>query len=98
MGPAYLGGAEPPHIAVGLFLFLMILLSVWRALWAGRAEWSVRIAGAYLVCPPVFSGTGGFLVFCGMELKSGFAWIILGTGVGASLRAAHTQRVHGHAR
>ena len=70
----------------GLIAFIVLMFSIWRMFWNGRKQWAVRVAGAYLLSILFFAATGGFLVFSTMQLRSGFAWIILGIGGGASLR------------
>lgn len=71
----------------GLLSFVLIMFSIWRLFWEGRKQWVVRVAGAFLLSILFFASTSVFLVFSTMQLRSGFAWIILGIGAGASLRA-----------
>jgi O-antigen ligase len=78
--------------AIGLLGFILIMFSIWRVFWSGREQWAVRVAGASLLCLLVYSSTGGFFVFNDLQLRSGFAWIILGIGAGASLRAMKDAR------
>ncbi|MGV8058415.1 MAG: O-antigen ligase family protein [Smithellaceae bacterium] len=70
----------------GLLGFVLIMFSIWRLFWAGRKQWVVRVAGAFLLSSLFFASTCEFLVFSSMQLRSGFAWVILGIGAGASFR------------
>jgi O-antigen ligase len=71
---------------VGLLLFIILMFSIWKTLWIGRREKAVRVAGSFLLAALFFSSTVEFLIF-NMQLRNGFAWIIFGIGMGASLRA-----------
>jgi O-antigen ligase len=77
---------------VGLLLFLSILFSIWRLFWSGRKQWTVRVAGSFLLSLLFFSCTAEFLVFTTMQLRSGFVWIVLGLGAASSLRAMSKAR------
>lgn len=71
----------------GLLSFVLIMFSMWRLFWEGRKQWTVRVAGAFLLSILFFTSTAEFLVFSTVQLRSGFAWIIMGIGAGASFRA-----------
>jgi O-antigen ligase len=71
----------------GLAGCVLVLFAIWRWFWAGRHEWTVRVAGAFLAGVMVFSTTAEYMFFSAMRLESGFAWAALGVGAGACLRA-----------
>jgi len=70
---------------VGLLIYLLIFFSIWHLYWAGRKDTIVRVVGSFLLSSMFFSSTGQFWIF-NAPLHSAFAWIILGIGIGASLR------------
>ena len=74
-----------------------MLFCIWQLFWIGRYQWAVRIAGAFLLAMLFFSTTGDNLVFSGQQLRNGFAWIVLGIGAGACLRAKADERRTLHA-
>lgn len=78
--------------AVGLLGFILIMFSIWRLYWSAREQWAVRVAGAFLLCALFFASTGEYFAFSTLQLRSGFGWIILGIGAGASLRAMKNAR------
>jgi O-antigen ligase len=80
---------------VGLAGFLIVLSFIWRCFWTGRTEWAVRIAGAFLLTMLFFSTTADNLIFSAQQLRNGFAWIALGIGAGACLRARKNARAAG---
>ena len=83
---------------VGLFSFVLIIFSIWRIFWNGRKLWPVRVSGSFLLALLLFASTTEFLVFSTLPLRSGFAWIILGIGAGASLRAEIDRQLSRHDR
>ena len=73
--------------AIGLIGFFVMMFSVWKTFWWGRKDPAVRVAGAFLLCVLFFAATSDYLVLTELRLRSGFAWILLGIGAGAALRA-----------
>ena len=72
---------------IGFLSFTLLLFMVWRLFWKGREQLVVRVTGSFLISIMFFSSTGTFLFFTEMSLRSGLAWIALGMGAGACLRA-----------
>jgi O-antigen ligase len=70
---------------VGLFGYLFIFFNIWIFFWRGRGKRVVKIVGSFLISSLFFSATGQYWIF-NVPLQSAFGWIVLGIGVGASLR------------
>ena len=71
---------------VGLFLFLLIIYKIWMRLWIARETKEVRIVGSYIIALLFFITFSKFLVLSTLPLYSLFSWIIIGIGVGSSLK------------
>lgn len=78
---------------VGLVLFIFILFGIWKTFWIGRNEWAVRISASFLIATVFFGTTTEFLIFH-WPIRSGLGWVILGVGLGATLKAIKAQSRH----
>ena len=74
---------------VGLLIYLSIFFSIWKIFWIGRKKRVVRIVGSYLIASLFFSALSQFWSF-ESYLQSGFAWGLLGIGIGASFSNVET--------
>ncbi len=72
---------------VGLVVFIFIYYSIWHQFYEGRLNRVVRVAGSFLLSSLFYMAALQYWIF-NIQLRSGFGWIILGIGVGASFRAS----------
>lgn len=70
---------------VGLVLFLLFMYCIWCALWYGRFKLECQVSAAFILTALVFSTTGEYLILSTIRLYNGFAWGLIGIGIGSSV-------------
>ena len=75
----------------GLIIYILFFFKIWEVFWIGKEQMVVRVAGSFLIAIFFYIVTREFMIF-NTPLQSGFACIILGSGLGESLRCKKNKR------